>query len=201
VGPLTDTPPLRSYADDVLADAEEAFELLRALGGSPHLILHHRLVTEAATALVDGLAPYGGFDRALVILGAALHDAGKTRVPEEMHGPGHEHEAAGRALLEAHGHPVLARFCVSHARTDDPDLPLDDTLVALADKLWKGKRIASLETHAITLLACHRGLDFWDVFPDVDTLFEQIAAEGPRRLARSREPTAASTEENSFSGW
>ena len=33
----------------------------------------------------------------------------------------------------------LARFCVTHARWESDGIGLEDLLVALADKLWKGK--------------------------------------------------------------
>lgn len=165
---------------------EDAFALLAELGASAHLIRHHALVVEAAEALLHGLAPYAAtYDAQSVLLGAALHDAGKILHPMEMRGPGNRHEDAGRALLERHGHPTLARFCVTHAAWDRDALELEDLLVALADKLWKGKRVEALETRVIQRLASALGRELWDVFTTADAAFERVAADGDRRLARS----------------
>jgi HD domain-containing protein len=161
----------------------DALVLLRTLGGSPWLIRHHELVVEAAALLCDGLHGVA-FDRAAVLAGAALHDAGKIMHPAEQGAPGHQHEAAGRELLVAHGVPdAVARFCVTHAAWSDGTL--EDLLVAAADKLWKGKRDAALEQALVARLAAITGAPAWEVFDRVDTLCEAIAADGPARLARS----------------
>jgi hypothetical protein len=57
--------------------------------------------------------------------------------------------------------------------------------VALADKLWKGKREPALEKKVLELAATKLGRDFWDIFVELDTCFESIAAGGTERLARS----------------
>jgi hypothetical protein len=167
---------LRSPAD-VLA-------LLRSLGASAWLVRHHELVIEAAGLLVAGLHGIR-FDRGAVMLGAALHDAGKIVPPEEMAAPGHHHEQAGRDLLLAHGVPAeLARFCVTHA--DWQNGTLEDQLVALADKLWKGKRDEALEGSVVAAIAAITGEQPWQVFDRVDALCDAIAADGDARLERSR---------------
>jgi len=162
-----------------------ALELLSALGASPWLVRHHELVLEAATILCAQLTDLA-FDRAAVLAGAALHDAGKIAHPQEMSAPGHAHEAAGRALLVARSVPAsLARFCVTHAAWDAPACTFEDRLVALADKLWKGKRDAALEQRLVQDLAAATGLESWAAFDRFDALCERIAADGPDRLARS----------------
>lgn len=65
-------------------------------------------------------------------------------------------------------------------------LALEDLLVALADKLWKGKRVAELEQRVITALARSSGRDAWSLFVVLEDCFETIAAGGAARLARSR---------------
>jgi len=167
-------------------DPQSALALLERLGAPRRLLVHHGLVVEAATALLEGLARFEShFDGALVLVGTALHDVGKLLHPAEMDGPGHEHEQAGRALLEAEGLTTLARFAVSHAQWDAPDVPLEDQLVALADKLWKGKRVAALERVVVERLAGRTGEDFWAVFIEADAVFEAVAAGADDRLARS----------------
>lgn len=63
---------------------------------------------------------------------------------------------------------------------------LEELLVALADKLWKGVRKRDLEERVIDRVAAALGTDRWNVFLELDTLFEEIAADGSKRLERSR---------------
>jgi hypothetical protein len=62
----------------------------------------------------------------------------------------------------------------------------DKRSIALADKLWKGKREASLELAVIDGAAAQLEVDRWDVFSQLDEVFEQIASGGLARLERSR---------------
>jgi hypothetical protein len=62
---------------------------------------------------------------------------------------------------------------------------LEDHLVALADKLWKGKRDEALERAVVEQIAAASGSEPWQVFERVDALCEAIAADGDDRLARS----------------
>ncbi len=144
-------------------------------------------MAEAADQLTAGLSEFvSHFDAEEVLLGAALHDVGKILHPAEMRGPGTCHEEAGRTLLEVQGHPVIARFCVSHGQWDDDALALEDLLVALADKLWKGKRVVKLEQRVVVSLSRSTGSPPWQVFTALDPVFESVADRGDERLARSR---------------
>lgn len=58
--------------------------------------------------------------------------------------------------------------------------------MALADKLWKGKREQALELCVIDEVATRLHLDRWDVFPKLDLIFEDIASGGEMRLQKSR---------------
>jgi len=170
-----------------LASVDNAITLLVELGAIPHLVQHHRLVAEAATALCDELAVVGldGFDRTEVVVGAALHDVGKTLHPDEMHGGGSAHERSGYQLLLEHGVPErVARHAWMHAAWEGQEA-LEPVLVALADKLWKGKRVADLEEGAARLVADVSGWDFWSVWSEVDPIFEDVAASADERLTRS----------------
>lgn len=164
-----------------------ALTLLAELGASPWLVRHHELVLEAAVELCDDMARLGvPFDRELVLAGAALHDAGKIVHLTEMQAPGHAHEPAGRELLAAHGVPeAIARFCVTHAAWDAADATLEDLLVALADKLWKGKREDVLERRILEVVARATKREPWAAFDAIDSICEAIAAAGPDRLVRS----------------
>lgn len=169
------------------SSVDEALTLLTGLGAVPHLVQHHRLVASTAAELCDGLVAAGleGFDRAEVLVGAALHDAGKTVHPDEMLGPGSAHERAGHRLLLEHGvSERVARHAWLHAAWGGEE-GLEPVLVALADKLWKGKRVADLEERAARLLAAASGRDLWSVWSAVDPVLEGVAASGDHRLARS----------------
>jgi ribosomal-protein-alanine N-acetyltransferase len=170
-----------------LRSPDDALGLLATLGATPWLVRHHQLVVEAAELLCTALArdTAARFDRTAVLLGAALHDAGKIHHPEEMQRAGDRHEAAGRQLLlDAGVDASIARFCVTHAAWS-ADVALEDLLVALADKLWKGKRVDDLEDLVVQQIAALTQAEPWAVFDRVDHVFAAIAAGGPDRLARS----------------
>jgi len=163
-------------------------QLLRDLGASPWLVRHHELVLEAAVVLCDRVTRDLGvsFDRDRVLAGASLHDAGKIVHPDEMQAPGSRHEAAGEELLLANGvAPAIARCCVTHASWNGPDVTIEDLLVALADKLWKGKREDELEQRAAGAIERATGRPAWEVFDALDAICEAVAADGTDRLARS----------------
>jgi hypothetical protein len=162
--------------------------LLVQLGAPPRLLRHVALVGEAGERLLDvAQALQLRIDPALVRVGIVLHDAGKILVPAELDAPGAEHEPTGQALLLAHGvSPELARICLSHARWADMSVSLEELLVALADKLWKGVRNPQLEERLINEAAQSFHRDRWDLFVQLDSLFEEVAAEGATRLERSR---------------
>src|SRR5947209_6757947 len=89
----------------------DVVELCAAVGARPRLIAHLTLVHDVACEIVARLEvafPGLAIDSAEVLLGAATHDIGKAVVPEELTGPGHAHEEAGRVLLRAHGYSERA---------------------------------------------------------------------------------------------
>jgi hypothetical protein len=172
----------------MLRDRTDAYRLLRELGAPRRLLLHVELVGEAAERLMQAYAELGvDFDASIIELGVAVHDAGKIKYPEELNGPGSMHEPAGEALLLANGvQPEVARCCVSHAKWQDADVSFEERSVALADKLWKGKREEALELCVIDEVASRLRVDRWTVFAQLDSVFEEVAAGGMDRLERSR---------------
>jgi hypothetical protein len=175
----------------MLKDRQDAHRLLKKLGASERLLTHLLLVGEAASELTEQLDRAGiKFNANLVELGVAVHDAGKIKFPAELDGPGSNHEPAGEQLMLANGvQPEVAHCCVSHAAWQASDVSFEERLVALSDKLWKGKREESLELLVIDEAAARLGKSRWDLFPELDSAFEAIAAEGPSRLERSRKPS------------
>lgn len=172
----------------MLRNRSDAYCLLTELGAPARLLVHVQLVGEAAERLMQAYAELGiKFDASLVELGVAVHDAGKIQYPEELQAPGSMHEPAGKALLLAHGvQPEVARCCVSHAKWQDDQVSFGERTVALADKLWKGKREEALELCIIDEVASKLHVSRWDVFTQLDSVFEEIAAGGTDRLERSR---------------
>jgi len=174
----------------MLQGRTDAYELLRSLGAPERLIRHAQLVGEAADQLMSALQALGvAFDARTVELGAVLHDAGKIQQAQEFSESGSLHQEAGQALLLVHGvRPEVARCCASHGHGawSQPGVSFEELVVALADKLWKGRREAALELMVIDEVAARLGVSRWDLFERLDTVFEEIAAGGPERLLQSR---------------
>ena len=169
------------------ANVADARALLIELGAPERLIRHGELVGEAADMLIAALHELGvPVDAEVVRLGVVLHDAGKIVHAREFEQPGADHEPAGEELLLAHGvSPKIARMCLSHARWDAMPVSLEELIVALADKLWKGARKPALEERVIDEVASALGKKRWSLFVTLDTLFEEVAAAGSQRLERS----------------
>ena len=173
-------PPLRPLPGQVA-------RLLGDLDAPPRLAAHLRAVHDVAHQLVDWMArehPSVQLDRDAVLFGAATHDIGKTAHPAELSGPGSAHEAAGRELLLARGIvPELARFASTHATWTRPDTGLEDLLVSVADKIWKGKRVQELEDLFVARLAKATGRTAWEEFLPFDDLLTAIGQDADGRLA------------------
>lgn len=167
---------------------QQAEDFLISLGAPDRLIRHHQLVGEVTNQVVAALEGFDlKLDGDLVRIGAALHDAGKITHPEELNQSGNLHEAAGETLLLKHSiDPKLARCCRSHAQFQTLDVSLEELLIALADKLWKGNRDEDLELLILDRVAEMKGCDRWTVFSDLDNAWETIASDADQRLARSR---------------
>ena len=167
---------------------DEARNFLVKMGATQRLITHVRLVGEAAELLLAELQRLGvPHDADFVRVAVVLHDSGKILHPDELDGGSDKHEHAGEMLLRAQGVcPALARRCISHARWGQMPCSLEELVVALADTLWKGKRNAALEKRVIEVISESLRLSFWDLFIELDSSFESIAANGTTRLLRSQ---------------
>jgi HD domain len=167
---------------------QAAYEFLKELGATDRLIQHVKLVGEAAEELIAQLQKLGiSFDSDWVRLGVAFHDVGKILHPLELVEKGTQHEAAGELLLLAQNvDPKVARCCRSHGQWQYLECSFEELVVALADHLWKGKRNVELESKLITEVAAMSGRDYWEIFIELDSGFELVAAGGDRRLNRSK---------------
>lgn len=101
-----------------LATPDDAYRFLQGLGAPDRLILHSQLVCEVAEKITEQISRLGIIiNKRLVLLGAALHDAGKILHPEELDDAGSRHEEAGGSLLVKYGiAPDIARCCRSHGQ-------------------------------------------------------------------------------------
>ena len=153
------------------------------------LLRHAELVAEVAADVTDAIAELGvSINRDEVVVGAALHDAGKIACAAELTGPGRAHEAAGERLLLDRGVPApVARFCRTHGLAPSAMPALEDLLVAVSDKLWRGVRNEEAELALVNAVAQQRGSDRWAIFTPLDDRFERIASGGDRRLAQQRD--------------
>lgn len=161
--------------------------LLADLSAPPHLAAHLRAVHDVALRLLEALPlawPALPIDAAAVAFGAATHDIGKALHPSELTGPGSCHERDGYELLVERGVSVArARFARTHARWNADDATLEDQLVSLADKIWKGRREEDLEQLIVVHLARASGRPAWEIFSRLDEILEHIAADADERLA------------------
>jgi hypothetical protein len=164
-----------------------AATLLEAVNAPPRLVAHLRAVHDVACQLADWVEhhyPTLAFDRTAVEFGAATHDIGKVKHPDELSAPGSMHERTGYALLLNHGvEENLARFARTHADWTADDIGVDDLLVSIADKVWKAKRVADLEQLLTEHLATAGGQELWEVFLALDDVLDRIAADADARLA------------------
>ena len=183
-----------------LETLQDALKLLEDRGAPPELVTHCRLVAETASELVDRLSEVGEMlsersERGLgvlrddlgvslrqeVVLRAALHDAGKIRVPAELRHPGNDHEVAGEALLRDLGvPPEVARICRVHGDWESfDDLEAFELIAILADKLWRGRRVEALEERVVRSLV---GEDWVGAYAECLDVFDAIAEGAEARL-------------------
>ncbi|MBO3741684.1 phosphohydrolase [Actinoplanes sp. NEAU-H7] len=165
----------------------EAVTLLVEVGAPARLGAHLRVVYAVACELTAWLAaahPALVFDRAAVVFGAATHDVGKVLHPRELSVPGSLHEPAGERLLVQRGVPPrLARFAGTHGSWHDSRAGVEDHLVSLADKIWKGKRVEDLERLLVERIADVSGIAVWEAFVSLDDRLQELAAGADDRLA------------------
>ncbi|WP_432976371.1 HD domain-containing protein [Dactylosporangium sp. CA-233914] len=171
-------PGLRALPGDVA-------RLLRRLAAPARLGAHLRAVHDVAVEIVVWVEGQGvQVDREAVLFGAATHDVGKVHFPQELSGAGAQHEPAGERLLAELGvERRLARFTALHARWDRDQATLDELLVTLADKVWKGRREAGLEEKVAQVVAGALGEPVWAVYMRLDDELTRLADGADERLA------------------
>ena len=124
------------------------------------------------------------FNIAEILFGAATHDIGKVIVTDEIYQEGKLHEVKGFALLKQHGFSDSeARFTITHGNWKAETNMLEDLIVCLADKVWKGKRIPELEEEIVKRISTTIYVDFWEVFMQFEAILEKIVIGADDRIA------------------
>jgi putative nucleotidyltransferase with HDIG domain len=164
----------------------DALEFLKDLQAPEDLLRHAEIVRETAEQILGCLKlATDVIDPSVVLIGAILHDVGKIKHPRELQEPGHEHEAAGYQMLISYGFSDhIADMCIAHSQWQNTK-SLEALIVALADKLWKGKRVIELEDEIIKRVADKREDDFWSLYGVLQTCFDRIADTATERLNKN----------------
>jgi HD superfamily phosphodiesterase len=154
---------VEQYAD--LPDP--VIQLLKSAKAPERLVAHLTLVHDVATKLTKKVRreyPALLFDEQAVLFGAATHDIGKASFPAELVGPGSMHEECGAEILKQFGIPdPLARFPRTHAVWSEQST-IEDLLVSVADKIWRGKRQEDLERILFQRVSLQLSKPEWEVF-------------------------------------
>ena len=167
---------------------QDVEELLAKLNAPKRLKMHLLIVHDVATTLADAILRTWTIlplDKDLVRFGAATHDIGKVLHQNELYGHGSRHEESGPTLLMEYGYtPEQSRFARTHGSWGtEPDLTVEDLLVALADTCWKGQRESELETMIATMISQQLGLESWEVFLTLDDVLDEVTGRVEERLA------------------
>jgi hypothetical protein len=165
----------------------ETVNLLRKVAAPPRLVAHLILVHDVAAILVERVTaafPEVTFSREEVLFGASIHDFGKVIERSELNQSGRQHEQRGIELLRSMGiSSDRARFAYTHGNWDRPGVSLEDLIVALADKCWKGKRVDQLESKIAALLSAASKRPEWACFAELDEIVQELTQNADARLA------------------
>ncbi len=118
-----------------------------------------------------------------IVFGTATHDIGKISFKKELSEKGKQHEQAGFETLIAYGiNEKMARFTKTHGNWEQENIKIEDLIVALADKIWKGKRIDSLEEKLIKEISTGINSEYWTVYSKMDSIISEICLGADARL-------------------
>lgn len=165
----------------------EVLHILAKYAASPRLVAHLTVVYDVALRFIkqlDASWPMLEYEKQRVLFGAATHDVGKTVYPNELTGPGTQHEEIGPQLLLESGFPeTYARFARTHARwSQEAPVQMEDVFVAFADTIWKGKRDDVLEREITSQIARQCRQEIWEVYLKLDEIADQLANDAHNRI-------------------
>ena len=164
----------------------ELENLLEILNSPERLKRHLRIVHATAFEILKQLKvewPTLDLNQELILFGAATHDIGKTEITDELFESGKRHELTGMIILLNHGFTKeQSRFALTHGNWQDDSLNIEDLLVALSDKIWKGSRIDDLEKLLGQKLSSMLNCNYWDVYGKLDSILSRIALGADEKL-------------------
>jgi len=165
---------------------KELTELLEILNAPVRLKRHLSIVHTTASEILTQLKvewPVLKLNHKLILFGAATHDIGKTAITSELYESGKRHELTGMTILLNHGFTnEQSRFALTHGNWQDECLEIEDLLVALSDKIWKGTRLDDLERLLGQKLSSILNCDYWDVYVKLDSILSQVALGADEKL-------------------
>lgn len=143
---------------------------------------------DVAATLVERITaafPEVAFVKEDVLFGASIHDVGKAIERSELIRSGAHHEQRGVELLRSMGvSDQRGRFAYTHGKWDGGlTVNLEDLLVALADKCWKGQRVDKLESKVTALLSSASGKPEWACYAELDEILQGLTKDADARLA------------------
>ena len=161
-------------------------EIFERLKMPPRLLAHLTLVHDAEKRLLKEMEAAFlkvKIDKELALFGAATHDIGKCVCKNELTQPGREHEAQGQKLLLSLGaSPQMAAFAKNHSSWTERS-SIESLLVSLADKIWKGSRVAELEDLVASKISQTSALEKWEAYLLLDDIIQKISSDADKRLA------------------
>lgn len=161
-------------------------EIFDRLKMPPRLLAHLTLVHGVERTLLKELAlafPKMKVDKELALFGAATHDIGKCVCKNELSQAGNEHEAEGEKILLSLGaSPQMAAFAKNHSSWSERST-IESLLVSLADKIWKGSRVAELEDLLAQKISDACAMEKWAAYLALDDIIQKIACDADKRLA------------------
>jgi hypothetical protein len=161
-------------------------ELLEKLNSPARLKRHLQVVYSTAYELLVLIKQeWAGIDvnEELILFGAGTHDIGKIKITIELFESGKRHELEGKQLLIKLGFTESqSRFTYTHGNWQEENLALEDLLVSLADKIWKGKRVEELEEKVGHVLSNKLKITYWQVYERLDEILEQLSIGADERI-------------------
>jgi uncharacterized protein YutD len=164
----------------------KALHILSTHNASHLLIRHHILVYNIGIQIIENLQktwPKLSLNTEEIQFGTAIHDIGKAIETTELYQKGNKHENIGYQILLNEGiSDQLSRFAKTHGNWENKNLELEDLIVALSDKIWKGKRINELEERISEEISKKINSEYWDVYLKLDAIFSRISIGADERL-------------------
>ena len=150
------------------------------------LVRHLRIVLSVASFLLKEFKTEWNLlslNEELILFGAATHDIGKVIEEQELYHPGKKHELAGMKLLIENGFRIeCSRFANSHANWNQEENEIEDLIITLADKIWKGKRIFELEEELTKRISNQLSENYWEIHQKLDEIIEKVVVNAQERI-------------------